>query len=92
MAQKKSVAPKMTTPLKKNLVRMDSDPTNASSIDYVLPKLTDGMRVEHDRFGRGKIASVEGTYPEQKISIDFADVGVKNLLLKFAKLKVLESL
>ena len=49
-----------------------------------------GMLVEHQRFGRGKIIDLEGVMPEMKAKVFFANAGEKQLLLKFAKLKIVE--
>jgi len=46
------------------------------------------MMVEHERFGRGKVLSVEGKLPDLKAKVFFPNAGEKNLLLKFAKLKI----
>lgn len=46
-----------------------------------------GMIVEHSKFGRGKVIQLTGNFPESKALVDFDNVGRKNLLLKFAKLK-----
>lgn len=48
-----------------------------------------GMEVEHQRFGVGKVLLVEGTAPDLKATIFFNGLGNKQLLLKFAKLKIL---
>ncbi len=53
-------------------------------------KILPGVQVEHQRFGKGKVLSVEGTGASKKAAIFFQSVGQKQLLLKFAKLKVLE--
>ncbi len=47
-----------------------------------------GMMVEHDRFGKGKVLSVEGEGVNRKATVFFQQVGQKQLLLKFAKLKI----
>ena len=47
-----------------------------------------GQRVEHDRFGYGKILSLEGDGPNRKAVVDFENGGQKTLLLKFAKLRI----
>jgi DNA helicase II / ATP-dependent DNA helicase PcrA len=49
-----------------------------------------GMAVEHDRFGKGKVLNVEGNGPNKKATIFFTGTGQKQLLLRFAKLKVLK--
>lgn len=51
-------------------------------------KLQVGMEVEHERFGFGKVINMEGSKPDIKATIFFKDLGQKQLLLKFAKLKI----
>ncbi len=50
-----------------------------------------GTMVEHVRFGKGKILNVEGVGADTKAEIDFENGGLKKLLLRFAKLKVVDS-
>jgi DNA helicase-2/ATP-dependent DNA helicase PcrA len=50
--------------------------------------ITMGMDVEHQRFGFGKVISIEGRSPENKALILFEGHGQKQLLLKFAKLRI----
>ena len=50
-----------------------------------------GTMVEHVRFGKGKILKIEGIGADTKAEIDFENGGLKKLLLRFAKLKVLNS-
>lgn len=47
-----------------------------------------GMVVEHQRFGKGKVLQMEGSQPNIKATVFFQTVGQKQLLLKFAKLKI----
>ena len=47
-----------------------------------------GMTVEHQRFGKGKVQQVEGTFPNLKATVFFQNAGQKQLLLKFAKLRI----
>lgn len=47
-----------------------------------------GMEVEHERFGFGKVISLEGNKPDIKATIFFKEIGQKQLLLKFAKLRI----
>ncbi len=51
-------------------------------------KIQSGMVVEHQRFGEGKVLNVEGEMPNKKATIYFHNSGQKQLLLKFAKLKI----
>jgi DNA helicase-2/ATP-dependent DNA helicase PcrA len=47
-----------------------------------------GMKVEHPRFGSGKIINLEGELTNRKATVFFKEHGQKQLLLKFAKLKI----
>lgn len=49
-----------------------------------------GTIVSHVRFGKGKILKIEGVGADTKAEIDFENGGLKKLLLRFAKLKVVE--
>ena len=49
-----------------------------------------GMEVEHERFGFGKVINLEGNKPDLKATIFFKDLGQKQLLLKFAKLRIIK--
>lgn len=60
------------------------------SLGGTVPDLKEGMTVEHERFGKGKVLKVEGNEPDVKATIFFPASGQKNLLLRFAKLTVLE--
>ncbi|MFY9153515.1 MAG: UvrD-helicase domain-containing protein [Prolixibacteraceae bacterium] len=48
-----------------------------------------GMLVEHQRFGRGKVLQMEGLMPDMKATVFFQNAGKKQLLLKFAKLRII---
>ena len=50
-----------------------------------------GMAVEHERFGLGKVLHLEGAQANQKATVFFTEVGQKQLLLKYAKLKILSN-
>ncbi len=52
-------------------------------------KIKEGMEVLHERFGKGKVISVVGDMPNAKATVFFENAGQKQLLLKFAKLKIL---
>lgn len=56
---------------------------NTSSIQNNPLKI--GLHIKHERFGKGTIIGVEGTGDNTKIRVSFDDVGVKNLLVKYAK-------
>lgn len=51
--------------------------------------LREGQTIEHQRFGIGKVLKVEGTGENEKATVEFRNAGTKQLLLKFARFKVL---
>lgn len=51
--------------------------------------LTVGVTIEHQRFGIGVVEAIEGTGENAKATVAFRNAGTKQLLLKFAKYKVL---
>lgn len=52
--------------------------------------LSVGSNIEHERFGKGSIVSIEGSGENAKAEVDFQAVGRKKLLLKFALFKILD--
>ncbi len=48
-----------------------------------------GMRIDHERFGKGTITAVEGDGGSTKILVEFDNCGSKNLLVKFARFKII---
>ncbi|MBW3470076.1 ATP-dependent helicase [Arthrospiribacter ruber] len=52
--------------------------------------LTAGMKVEHPKFGFGKVNKIEVEGINRKASIVFDNFGEKTLLLSFAKLRIIE--
>ncbi|TDN86416.1 DNA helicase-2/ATP-dependent DNA helicase PcrA [Salegentibacter sp. 24] len=52
-------------------------------------KLEAGNVVEHMRFGKGKVLAIDGAGQDKKAEIDFENGGIKKLLLRFAKLKLI---
>lgn len=59
---------------------------NASS---AAGSLSEGCRIEHQRFGIGKVLKIEGTGENTKATVEFQNAGTKQLLLKFAKFTIL---
>ncbi len=53
-------------------------------------KIVQGIKVEHQRFGIGKVLKVEGVSPNKKAIVFFHNAGQKQLLLKFARLKIID--
>lgn len=84
----KTTAP--VAPARKNLVKVNTA-TAKSTANYNPEHLKDlqiGMKVEHDRFGIGDVIAMEGAYPNNKATVAFPSFGSKQLLLRFAKLKI----
>ena len=48
------------------------------------------MEVEHQRFGLGKIVKIEGAASNKKATVHFPKIGEKQLLLRFAKLRIVK--
>ncbi|HNQ61023.1 MAG TPA: 3'-5' exonuclease [Bacteroidia bacterium] len=48
-----------------------------------------GMEVAHEKFGIGTVLAVEGKAGDLKATVQFQGIGIKQLLLKYAKLKIL---
>jgi len=80
---------------KKKLTKVSSisNNSNSSADDSFnavnIGEIAIGMDVEHQRFGKGKVLQLEGNDSNTKALISFNGVGEKQLLLKFAKLKIL---
>ena len=63
--------------------------TSIGGPDLVLLDLEVGAEVAHEKFGKGKVMKLEGERPNTTATVFFPKAGNKRLLLKFAKLKVL---
>jgi DNA helicase-2/ATP-dependent DNA helicase PcrA len=74
----------ISTPKKMKLVEKVTENTNLFD-----SKLTVGNKVNHQRFGRGEVMSIEGNSGDLKAEIKFANGDTKKLLLRFAKLTVI---
>ncbi len=70
----------------KNLKKLESANGNTNLFDS---KLIVGNKVSHQRFGNGEVLKIEGSGADAKAEIKFESVGVKKLLLRFAKLEVI---
>jgi DNA helicase-2/ATP-dependent DNA helicase PcrA len=88
---KKSFAKQASIDKKLTKVKNTGQKTPAFTNSKNLNELKEGVFVEHQRFGKGKVIDIEGTFPNTKATIEFENGGKKQLLLKFAKLKILSS-
>jgi DNA helicase-2/ATP-dependent DNA helicase PcrA len=82
---KKRPLSKPTVPPK---ARMKAVSKNANALRLDLTEIKNGTRVSHSRFGFGTVLQVEGSGGDAKALILFDQSGEKNLLLRFAKLKI----
>ena len=63
--------------------------SSASKASSSAGSLSEGCRIEHQRFGIGKVLKIEGTGENTKATVEFQNAGTKQLLLKFAKFTIL---
>lgn len=71
---------------------LTSSSPNVRTPNYPSPSssaLSVGNVIEHDRFGIGDVINIEGSGENTKATVKFHNVGTKQLLLKFAKFKVI---
>ena len=63
--------------------------SSASKASSAAGSLSEGCRIEHQRFGIGTVLKMEGTGENTKATVEFQNAGTKQLLLKFAKFTIL---
>ena len=63
--------------------------SSTSKASSAAGSLTEGCRIEHQRFGIGTVLKIEGTGENTKATVEFQNAGTKQLLLKFAKFTIL---
>ena len=64
-------------------------PPRPMATDPSPSELREGATIEHQRFGIGKVVRIEGTGENTKATVEFRNTGTKQLLLKFAKFKII---
>ena len=69
-----------------NFVKIKSSSVKSNLFDS---KLVMGNIVMHERFGKGRVISIEGSGGDKKAEIKFEKNGVKKLLLRFSKLEII---
>ncbi|SDB91544.1 ATP-dependent helicase [Williamwhitmania taraxaci] len=65
-----------------------NEPIAKQFVECAENDIVEGVQVEHERFGIGKVITAEGDGPNRKVTVFFPAAGQKTLLLKFAKLKI----
>src|SRR3989339_383325 len=93
--RKKKTFPVQTPQLSNKFSRVKNTEESISSENEIVETddvtgIQSGMSVYHERFGPGKVLQLEGKFPNTKATIFFQSSGQKQLLLKFAKLKIIE--
>ena len=85
------IAPSVPRNLKKvSTVSPSSGAQATSSTSPSVAGVQAGQMIEHERFGLGEVIKVEGTGDNAKATIHFKNAGDKQLLLRFARFKVVE--
>ena len=79
----------MNHAVRKKLVKPSQSSGSSITVEE-MNQLKVGTRVSHDRFGKGEITGLEGEIPNRKATVEFQNIGKKQLLLKFAKLQILK--
>ena len=64
-------------------------PPRPMASDASASDLREGVTIEHQRFGIGTVVKIEGTGENTKATVEFRNTGTKQLLLKFAKFKII---
>ncbi len=85
----KSLQKKKTTAAVPPKARMKAVSKSSDAPASDLSEIKNGSRVSHSRFGFGTVVNLEGSGNDAKALIRFDQSGEKNLLLRFAKLKVI---
>lgn len=63
--------------------------SSTSKASSAAGSLSEGCRIEHQRFGIGTVLKIEGSGENTKATVEFQNAGTKQLLLKFAKFTIL---
>lgn len=67
-----------------------NEPSSALSLSQEASELKIGNIIEHERFGRGNVTAIEESGGNKRAFVDFESAGSKQLLLKYAKFKIVE--
>lgn len=89
-SRRETLPPEQTVPASYRKLSKISSQVSASTGVLSIDGLTVGTRVRHDRFGEGQITAFEGEGGNAKAIVQFDNSGIKHLLLKFAKLEVIQ--
>jgi len=79
--------PRTVSEIKAELAARPKPPVTADFVPEPMSSFHVGERIEHNRFGAGKVLEISGQSPDMKAKIIFDKYGEKLLLLKFAKIR-----
>ena len=88
--KQETTIPKPITEQPKHLTKINTAAKSGAVLSSDLKALEAGMQVVHEKFNQGKVLSVEGGGENRIATIFFEGVGNKKIMLKFAKLQILE--
>lgn len=71
--------------------RHQSAPAPGAAPLHTAAELSEGMRVEHSKFGQGTISKIDNSMADTRITVDFDNTGSRVLLLKFARFTILDN-
>ncbi len=93
--KRESAAPKESDSLRRTIHKQNRPILNRPPAisDFVAEPMDDievGMRIEHQRFGKGTVSKIDGDIANHKATINFDEYGEKTLVLKFSKLRKID--
>lgn len=80
--------PRKLTKITTKLSTDNQQSTQAQTIDC---QYKEGQKVHHEKFGRGIVVSIESNTGDTRVEVNFEKEGIKKLLIKFAKLQIVEN-
>lgn len=91
-AEAPSLAPRRLRPLQPSALmsRPSGDVSVGQAVSASAGTVREGQTIEHERFGLGTVVCVEGSGDNAKATVEFRNAGKKQLLLRFARFKVVE--
>lgn len=88
---KPAVSKSFTSSIKPKSITVSNFKPDPSFSPDDTSQLAEGMNIIHQRFGPGSVVKIEGAADSRKATINFEEVGEKQLVLKFAKLQIVNS-
>lgn len=81
---------RMQKPTQRNKIGVTTVQGDSSMIQHNASEIRIGARIEHSKFGKGEVIKTGNISGEPSITVDFGATGVKNLLLKYARFKIID--